>query len=134
MYRFDKNWLLSKYREPSDVTKHVKDERDRMVLMGVHKRDYHKMGSWQRIPPCWTETLNRALVRYTLKMSFVYQIIIVIAILLVYYIIMNSYNSPSVTAIHDAPTVTTASSPTERSIWCTAKRLSNCDITKFLIS
>ena len=66
MYRFDTNWLLKKYRKRSSVAKHVEDERERKVLLGVHDRDYHNGQLAENPSKLDYETLNRAyeVIRY----------------------------------------------------------------------
>ncbi|XP_064387238.1 uncharacterized protein LOC135335603 isoform X4 [Halichondria panicea] len=59
-YWFDTNWLLKKYRKRSSVAKHVEDERERKVLLGVHDRDYHNGQLAENPSKLDYETLNRA--------------------------------------------------------------------------
>ena len=60
MYRFDTNWLLRKYRKRSYVAKHVEDELERKVLLGVHDHD-HSNGELAENPSKLDyETLNTA--------------------------------------------------------------------------
>ncbi len=60
MHRFDRNWLLPKYRKRADVAKHVTNERDRKVLFGVHDRDYHNGRQAENPSNLDYETLNGA--------------------------------------------------------------------------
>ncbi len=58
-YRFDKNWLLPEYQESANVAK-VKNERERKVLLGVHKRDHNNGNLAENPSKLDYETLNRA--------------------------------------------------------------------------
>ncbi len=60
VYRFDKNWLLPEYRNRANVAKHVTDELERRVLLGVHTRDYHNGQLAENPSRLDYETLNRA--------------------------------------------------------------------------
>ncbi|XP_064387495.1 uncharacterized protein LOC135335838 [Halichondria panicea] len=58
-YWFDKNWLLPEYHKSANVAK-VRNERERKVLFGVHKRDYHNGNLAEKPSKLDYETLNRA--------------------------------------------------------------------------
>ena len=60
MYRFDINWLLLKYRDRAYIAKHVTDDRERKVLLGVHDRDYHNGQLAEKPSKLDYETLSRA--------------------------------------------------------------------------